>query len=89
MAGRSLQALSHNYATKYPLVIMGCTISTPKIAPSHGATANPNYLPHPWTKPTHPNGTSSSNQPFFHNAPDRLTDNNTIILLMHLQLEAE
>jgi len=33
MTARSFQALSHNYATKSPLVTMGCPTSTPKTAP--------------------------------------------------------
>ena len=49
----SLITLLYNYVTQSLLVTMGCPISTPQIAPSSGAVVNPNYLPHPWTQPTH------------------------------------
>jgi len=32
---------------------MGCPSFTSKNAPCHEANANPNYVPHPQTKPTH------------------------------------
>jgi len=52
MASQLLCTPLHNYATNSRWFQCGPHIH-PEIAPCHGAFANPNYLPHPWTQPTH------------------------------------
>ena len=46
-------AVGHVYAVKSPLVTMAHTKFGPKSSPSRGPIAKPQYLPHPWTRPTY------------------------------------
>ena len=52
-AARRVQALSHTYAVKSPLVTMAHRKCAPKSTPSRGLIAKPHYLPHPWTRLTY------------------------------------
>ena len=45
----TVEALSHTYAVKSPLV----TMARPKSTPSRGPIPKSRYLPHPWTRPTY------------------------------------
>ena len=67
-------ALLHTYAVKSQLVTMARSKCAPKSTPSRGPIAKPQYLSHPWTRPTydakrHPDPIRR----FFHNALDRKT----------------
>ena len=53
IAAPTVEALSHTYAVKSPLVTMVRSKFTPKSTPSRGPIAKPQYLPHPWTRPTY------------------------------------
>ena len=46
-------ALSHRYAVKSRLVTMARPKFAPKSTPSRGPISKPNYVPHPWTRPTY------------------------------------
>ena len=46
-------ALSHTYAVMSPLVTMARPKFAPKSTPSRRPIPKPNYLPHPWTRPTY------------------------------------
>ena len=46
-AAPTVEALSHTYAVKSPLVTMVRTKFAPKSTPSRGPIAKPQYLPHP------------------------------------------
>ena len=48
----TVEALSHTYAVKSPLVTMLRSKFAPKSTPSRGPIAKPQNLPHPWTRPT-------------------------------------
>ena len=52
-AAPTVEALSHTYAVKSPLVTMVRSKFAPKSTPSRGPTAKPQYLPHPSTRPTY------------------------------------
>ena len=52
-AAPTVEALSHTYAVKSPLVTMVRSKFAPKSTPSGGPLAKPQYLPHPWTRPTY------------------------------------
>ena len=52
-AAPTVEALSHTYAVKFPLVTMVRSKFAPKSTPSGGPIAKPQYLPHPWTRPTY------------------------------------
>ena len=52
-ASSTVKALSHTYAVKSPLVTMVRSKFAPKSTPSRGQIAKPQYLPHPWTRPTY------------------------------------
>jgi len=81
MTDRSLYALPHNYATKAPLVTMGCPKFTPKPAgPSLSTITPPSNTPI-LDRPHSPSQTASgSNQPFCHNTlrTERPTDQRTV-----------
>ena len=68
VAARLLHALLHNYATKSPLLTMGCPKFTPIITPS--LEWSPPHLIYPSLNQLHSSlqTTSRSNQPFFHNS---------------------
>ena len=53
MAAPTVEALSHTYAMKSPLVTMACPKFDPKSTPSRGPIPKPYYVPHPWTRPTY------------------------------------
>ena len=56
-AASTVEALSHTYAVKSPLVTMANPKFTPKSTSSRGPIAKPHYLPHPRTvRPMMPNG---------------------------------
>ena len=48
----TVEALSHTYAVKSPLVTMESPKCVPKSTPYHGPIAKP-HLPHPWTRPNY------------------------------------
>ena len=48
-----VEALSHTYTIKFPLVTMVCPKFAPKSTASRGPIAKPQYLPHPWTRLTY------------------------------------
>jgi len=48
---RSIHTLPHNYATKSPMVIMGCPKFTTKTAPSSSMITPPYNTPVPWLTP--------------------------------------
>ena len=48
-----VEALSHTYAVKSPLVTMVRSKCAPKSTPSRGPNAKAQYLPHQWTRPTY------------------------------------
>ena len=52
-AAPTVEALSHKYAVKSSLVTMVRSKFVPKSTPSRGPIAKPQYLPHPWTRPTY------------------------------------
>ena len=52
-AAATVEALSHTYAVKSPLVTVVRSKFAPKSTPSRGPIAKPQYLPHPWTRPTY------------------------------------
>ena len=52
-AAPTVEALSHTYAVKSPLVPMVRSKFAPKSTPSRGPIAKPKYLPHPWSRPTY------------------------------------
>ena len=52
-AAPTVEALYHTYAVKSPLVTMVRSKFAPKSTPSRGQIAKPQYLPHPWTRPTY------------------------------------
>ena len=52
-AAPTVEALSHTYAVKSPLVTMVRSKFAPKSTPFGGPIAKPQYLPHPWTRPTY------------------------------------
>ena len=52
-AAPTVEALSHTYAVKSPLVTMVRSKFAPKSTPSCGQIAKPQYLPDPWTRPTY------------------------------------
>ena len=52
-AAPTVEALSHTYAVKSPLVTMAWSKFAPKSTPSRGTVAKPQYVPHPWTRPTY------------------------------------
>jgi len=66
-------SLSHNYATKSPLV----TIGRPKFTPKTHSSAITTHLTHPSTDRTHTQTASGSNQPFCHNTLSEQTDRQT------------
>ena len=51
--GPTCLTLSHTYAVKSPLVTMVRSKFAPKSTPSRGPIGKPQYLPHPWTRPTY------------------------------------
>ena len=52
-AAPTVEALSHTYVVKSPLVTTVRSKFAPKSTPSCGPIAKPQYLPHPWTRPTY------------------------------------
>jgi len=52
-AARSVHALSHKYATNSNRLQWDIPHPPPKISHCGRAIAKPNYVPDPWTKPTH------------------------------------
>ena len=46
-------ALSHTHAVKSPLVTMARTKFAPKSTRSRGPIPKPQYMPHPWARPTY------------------------------------
>ena len=52
-AAPTVEALSHTDAVKSPLVTMVRSKFAPKSTPFGGPIAKPQYLPHPWTRPTY------------------------------------
>ena len=53
----TVEALAHTDAVNSPLVTMVRSKLAPKSTPSRGPIGKPQYLPHPWTRPTYvPNG---------------------------------
>ena len=59
-AAPTVEAMSHTYAVKSPLVTMARPKFADKSSSSRGPIPKPHYLPHPWTRPTydakrHPN----------------------------------
>jgi len=48
-----VEALSHTYAVKSPLVTMVHPYFATKSTPSRGPIPKPNYVPHPWTRLTY------------------------------------
>ena len=52
-AAPTVEALSHTYAVKSPLVTMARPKFAPKSTPYRGAIPKPNHLPHSWTRPTY------------------------------------
>ena len=52
-ASSTVKALSHTYAVKSPLVTMVRSKFAPESTPSRGPIGKPQYLPHPWTRPTY------------------------------------
>ena len=52
-AAPTVEALSHTYAVKSPLVTMVQSKFAPKGTPSGGPIAKPQYLPHPCIRPTY------------------------------------
>jgi len=73
----SMHAISHNYATKSPLVTMPFPHLLPKL--SLPLRRSPTHLIHPSVDRPHssPQTASRYNQPFFHNSPIRQTDRMT------------
>ena len=52
-ASSTVEALCHTYAIKSPLVTMVRSTFAPKSTPSRGPIGKPQYLHHPWTRPTY------------------------------------
>ena len=71
-AAPTVEALSHTYSVKSPMVTMARPKFAPKRTHSRGPIPKPHYLPHPWTRPTYKTA-SGSDPPFLHNALDRQT----------------
>ena len=75
MTARSVHALSHNYATKSPLVTMECPTFNPKTASSPFNDLQSHLIHHSLNLSHSPPQTASrSNQPFFHNSSTEQTD---------------
>ena len=50
---RPVEALLHTYTVKSPLVTMARPKFAPKSTPSREPIPKPQYLPHPWSRPTY------------------------------------
>ena len=79
-AAPTVEALSHTYAVKSPLVTMVRSKFAPKSTHSGGPIAKPQNLPHPWS--VDPSDlwcrtAAGCDLPFFHSALDRQTDRPT------------